>query len=127
MNVSGMKNIVKLKKFLCQYYYIGTISIGTPPQTFLMDFDTGSSDLWAPSILCGSLCGKFFYHNQFYRMCILYFSGNYSRYNANKSSTYRVNGANFFISYGDGSYAGGHFDNDTVTVSNIYKSKTSLL
>ncbi len=100
---------------------MGTISIGTPPQTFLMDFDTGSSDLWVPSILCGSLCGKFdskfFYHNQFYKMCILYFSGNYSRYNANKSSTYRVNGANFFISYGDGSYAGGHFDNDTVTVS----------
>ncbi len=53
-------------------------------------------------------------------------SGNHSRYNANKSSTYRVNGAYFFIGYGDGSYAGGHFDNDTVTVS-IYKSKTSLL
>ncbi len=47
----------------------------------------------------------------------LYNLANYSRYNANMSSTYRANGANFFISYGDGSYAGGHFDNDTVTVS----------
>jgi hypothetical protein len=46
-----------------------------------------------------------------------FYSGNLNRYNANMSSTYQANGADFYISYGDGSYAEGHYDNDTVTVS----------
>jgi hypothetical protein len=50
-------------------------------------------------------------------------SGNHNRYNANISSTYRVNGANFSITYGDGTYAKGHFDNDTVRVSEYKVNK----
>jgi len=71
-----------------QYY--GPITMGTPPQTFNMIFDTGSSNLWVASSECKN-CGSGVKHNL---------------YDHTKSSTYVANGSIFKIEYGSGPVAG---------------------
>nr|Q9GMY4.1 RecName: Full=Gastricsin; AltName: Full=Pepsinogen C; Flags: Precursor [Sorex unguiculatus]BAB11754.1 pepsinogen C [Sorex unguiculatus] len=81
--------------------YFGEISIGTPPQNFLVLFDTGSSNLWVPSVYCQS------------QACT-----GHARFNPSKSSTYSTNGQTFSLQYGSGSLTG-FFGYDTMTLQNI--------
>ncbi|OCT57848.1 gastricsin isoform X2 [Xenopus laevis] len=82
-------------------YYYGEISIGTPPQNLLVLFDTGSSNLWVPSVNCQS------------EAC-----SNHNLFNPSQSSTYTSNGQQFSMSYGSGSVTG-VFGYDTVTVQGL--------
>ncbi|XP_016078809.1 PREDICTED: chymosin-like [Miniopterus natalensis] len=83
----------------CQYF--GKISIGTPPQEFTVVFDTGSSDLWVPSVYCKSDACK-----------------NHHLFDPAKSSTFQDLGEPLSIQYGTGSMEG-VLGYDTVIVSNI--------
>ena len=76
--------------------WAGTISIGTPAQSFLIDFDTGSSDLWVPSSSCTSSTCK-----------------SKHRFTASSSSTASKKSGTFQIEYGDGSTVSGPIYTDT--------------
>ncbi|PIL36033.1 transporter [Ganoderma sinense ZZ0214-1] len=82
--------------------WIGSISIGTPPQKFNIDFDTGSSDLWVPSAACTSSTCK-----------------SKHRYDAHKSGTKYEMPGNFSIQYGDGSTVSGPVYTDHVAVAGV--------
>uniref|UniRef100_A0A2K5DCK0 Peptidase A1 domain-containing protein n=1 Tax=Aotus nancymaae TaxID=37293 RepID=A0A2K5DCK0_AOTNA len=79
----------------CQYF--GKIYIETPPQEFTVVFDTGSSDLWVPSVYCNK---------------------NHHRFDPSKSSTFQNMDKSLSIQYGTGNMQG-LLGYDTVTVSNI--------
>lgn len=74
--------------------WTGTVEIGSPAQSFVIDFDTGSSDLWVPSSSCKGCSGK-------------------TLYNPSKSKKSSKKTGTFTISYGDGSTASGTPYTDT--------------
>jgi len=81
--------------------YFGDIVVGTPGQTFKVIFDTGSSNVWVPSIKCKSIA------------CLIH-----QKYESSTSSTYKPDGKDFVIQYGSGGVKG--FQSvDTVSVGPV--------
>jgi cathepsin D len=86
----------------------GTISVGTPPVEYTVDFDTGSSDLFLPAKTCDSTC-----------------SG-HTLYDPSASSTSSDIGATFSLQYGDGSTVSGDQFVDTVTIAGLTATNQTL-
>ncbi len=87
---------------------VGTIGVGTPPQYFHIIFDTGSANLWIPSVDCMKRSGG--KHPD--RTCL----AKKRKFDSCISRTFRPLGAPFHIKYGSGSLYG-YLSNDTVVVN----------
>jgi hypothetical protein len=98
----GKSESVQIKDYSNAQYY-GIVEMGTPPQSFTVVFDTGSSNLWVPQINCKN-CGYWF------------IDGGKHKFDHSKSSTYRVDGSDFHIQYGSGDVRGS-FSVDDITLA----------
>lgn len=84
--------------------YVVPVKVGTPGVTVMLDFDTGSSDLW--------IWSSELIHASRY-------SKSHTLYNPHKSNTARKDSGSWKISYGDGSSASGDVYTDVVTVAGV--------
>lgn len=84
--------------------YYGLVSIGTPPQSFGVIYDTGSSNLWVPSTSCTNCDSGRVVHNKF---------------NDAASSTWQTaSPGRISLQYGSGSCSGA-YGTDTVRLGDL--------
>ncbi|KAH7912654.1 aspartic peptidase domain-containing protein [Hygrophoropsis aurantiaca] len=89
-----------LVNFNTELWY-GNITVGTPPKTYTVDFDTGSSDLFLPGPECGQSCAG------------------HLIYDPSHSSTAVDIKKEFSLLYGDNSMVSGEQYNETVTIAGL--------
>ncbi|KAF9284883.1 hypothetical protein BGZ68_004340 [Mortierella alpina] len=80
--------------------YYGIVMIGQPPQSFKIDFDTGSSQFIIAAKGCAQCSGT-------------------THYDPTLSKTFRANGKPWRITYGDQSHAAGYLGWDHITIDGI--------
>lgn len=87
--------------------YLCPVQIGTPAQTLMLDFDTGSSDLWIWS-------------TELPTATLTQSGSQHTVYDHTKSTSYKpATGSTWMIQYGDSSTASGDVGTDTVTIGGI--------
>ncbi|KAH7914900.1 acid protease [Hygrophoropsis aurantiaca] len=88
--------------------WFGNVSVGTPPKTFTIDFDTGSSDIFLAGPKCGASCLG------------------HTIFNPNSSSTSKDLGQTFNATYGKGN-AFGELYTDVVTVAGYTATNQTII
>ncbi|KAI9438008.1 acid protease [Lactarius indigo] len=90
-------------------YWYGTISVGTPPKNFTVDFDTGSAPMFIPGINCDSSCKG------------------HALYDPAKSSTAQNLKKTFEMQYGNGTdVVDGSLYTDDVTIAGYTANSQTL-
>lgn len=79
----------------------GNITIGTPPQSFTVDFDTGSSDLFVPGPTCAENCAG------------------HKKYDPTQSTNAMKKGNSFKLEFGDASAVTGVEYTDNVNLGGL--------
>ena len=85
--------------------YLSMVTIGTPPQTFMLDFDTGSADLWVWSTELNSSIP----------------TGGHNVFDPKASNTFKnATNSSWMISYGGGTFtASGSVGTDTLSIGSL--------
>lgn len=101
-NIQKQKEIINLQNYENAQYY-GQISIGTPPQNFVVLFDTASPYMWVPSKECS-----------FFSLACW----NHHKYDRAKSKSNRKLNESFTISYSSGELSG-FISQDVIRIGNL--------